>query len=106
MKKTLVMLLLMLGITFIYNPQTNSGFVYLNNETENYIILVDANSNVMRSYKAVPAGEIRLDLGFNAWLQDKISKGFPFKSVIIPYIPQDAKKQYDQAVPKKWGEVR
>jgi len=88
MKKTLVMLMLMLGITFIYNPQTNVGFVYMNNADANYIILVDNQTNVLRFYKGVPDGEQRLDTGFNVWLQDKIDKGLPFKSTIAPFQKQ------------------
>jgi len=107
MKKMLVMLLLMFGITFIYNPQTNVGFVYVNDSLDNYIILVDPGVNVLRYYKGVPAGEQRLDYGFDAWLKDKVNKGLPFKSSIIPWgqqYEQDQKKQYDQKRydPKRW----
>ena len=57
MKKTLVMLLLMLGLTFIYNPQTNTGFVYINAADYNFIILVDNQTNVLRYYRAIPYQE-------------------------------------------------
>ena len=92
MKKTLATLLVLIGLTFIYNPASNTGFVYVNTATENYIILVDSNSHVLRYYKALPSGEERLDTGFEKWLQDKINKGMPFKSAIIPYSQQYEEK--------------
>lgn len=88
------MLLVVLGITFIYNPRTNTGFVYINNSPDNYIIIVDNDSNALRYYKGFVSGEERLDYGFDKWLRDKLDKGMPFKSVIIPYVP-DARQQYD-----------
>ena len=88
MKKLLVTLVLMLGLTFIYNPQSNSGFVYINSDPANWIILVDANMNVLRYYKASISGEERLDYGIEAWIQDKVNKGLPFKSIIIPFRSQ------------------
>ncbi len=91
MKKIFVMVMLMLGITFIYNPQTNMGFVYMNATDANYIILVDNQTNVLRYYKGIPAGEEGLERGFQVWLQDKIDKGLPFKSTIAPF-----RKQYEQ----------
>jgi len=91
MKKLFVMLLLMLGITFIYNPQTNMGFVYMNATDANYIILVDNQTNVLRYYRGVLDGEEGLVSGYNNWLQDKINKGLPFKSTIAPF-----RKQYEQ----------
>ena len=92
MKKILVMLLLMLGLTFIYNPQTNVGFVYVNDSPDNYIILVDPGVNALRYYKGVSAGEQRLDYGFDAWLKDKVNKGLPFKSSIVPFEQQYQKR--------------
>jgi len=85
MRKLILIAMLMLGLTFIYNPQTNSGFVYLNNTTENIIILIDPSTNLLRYYTGVPAGEERADRGMEVWLQDKVNKGLPFKSMIIPF---------------------
>ena len=84
----MLMLMLMLGLTFIYNPQTNSGFVYLNNTTEHVIILIDPSSNVLRYYRGIPDREERADKGLEAWIQDKVNKGLPFKSMIIPFRQQ------------------
>jgi len=92
MKKTIVMLFLMLGITFIYNPQTNVGFVYINDADFNGIIMVDTSTNVLRYYKAVIFHEERMN--FDKWLQDKVDKGFPFKSSIIPFGRQYEQKRY------------
>jgi hypothetical protein len=92
MKKIIVMLMLVLGLTFIYNPQTNVGFVYVNDSPSNWIILVDVNSNVLRYYQAVPGVEERLDYGFDRWLKDKVDKGFPFKSTIIPFPGQQKRR--------------
>jgi len=95
MKKFLIMLMLMLGLTFIYNPQTNTGFVYYNTAQENYIIIVDNTTNVLRYYKGVIEGEEGLQSGFENWMRDKIQKGMPFKSVIVPYrSPQEQQKQW------------
>ncbi len=93
MKKILVFVILMLGLTFIYNPRNNSGFVYINNDTYNWIILVDVDSNVLRYYRAAPAGEERLDYGYDKWLRDKVEKGMPFKSVISPYPNQQLQEK-------------
>lgn len=84
----MLMLMLMLGLTFIYNPQTNSGFVYLNTVNDNVIILIDPSTNLLRYYRGVPAGEERADQGMEIWLQDKVNKGLPFKSMIIPFRQQ------------------
>jgi len=84
MKKILLAMALF-GITVILNPQTNSGFVYINTVDYNVLILVDQNTNTMRYYKGVPFAEEGLDKGFNIWLKDKIDKGFPFTGVIVPY---------------------
>ncbi len=92
MRKILVMLLLLLGISFIYNPETETGFVYINSDVANWIILVDSHGNVLRYYKAFIQSEERLDLGFDSWLKDKIQKGMPFKSLIIPYRQQGQKR--------------
>lgn len=92
--KKLLMLLLMLGLTFIYNPQTNIGFVYFNDASFNAIIIVDSTTNVLRYYQGVQYLEERLDLGFDAWLKDKIQKGMPFKSLIVPYRPLEQKRQW------------
>jgi len=93
MRKILLMLLV-LGITFIYNPETNIGFVYVNDATFNAIILVDSHSNILRYYRGVPFQEERLDQGFDSWLRDKVQKGMPFKSVIVPYRQQEQKRIY------------
>lgn len=92
MRKILVMLLLVLGLTFIYNPQNNSGFVYFNNTTENYIILIDPSTNLLRYYRGIPDGEERADRGLEIWIQDKVNKGLPFKSMIIPFRQQQQKQ--------------
>jgi len=88
MKKLLVMLLLVLGLTFIYNPQNNSGFVYINADSANWIILVDGNMNILRYYRANFTVEERLDQGIELWIRDKVDKGLPFKSMIIPFRSQ------------------
>lgn len=94
--KKIFALLVLIGLTFIYNPVSNTGFVYVNNVAENYIILVD-HSNVLRYYKGVISVEERLDTGYEKWLRDKIEKGLPFKSAIIPY-----QQQYEErSLPKK-----
>lgn len=100
MKKWLAMLLLVLGLTFIYNPATNVGYVYINDETSNYIILVDSSSNTMRSYRGVLVHEYRLDQTFETWLRDKVNKGMPFKSIISPYRSQQ-QQQYKEYYEKK-----
>lgn len=95
MKKILALLIL-IGLTFIYNPVTNTGFVYVNSADYNCIILVDNQTNVLRYYKGVPFFEEGLASGFSAWLKDKINKDLPFKSAIIPY-----KQQYEEkSLPK------
>ena len=97
MKKILALLVL-IGLTFIYNPATNTGFVYINEATYNCIILVDNQTNVLRYYKGVPFLEEGLANGFSAWLKDKVDKDLPFKSAIIPF-----KQQYEEekkSVPK------
>ena len=91
MRKLIMMLMLVLGLTFFYNPQTNIGFVYVNDSPSNWIILVDVNSNVLRYYQAIPGVEERLDYGFDIWLKDKLDKGLPFKSTIIPF-PQQKRR--------------
>jgi hypothetical protein len=91
MKSRLALLLVLIGLTFIYNPQTNTGFVYLNEADYNCIIIVDNNTDVLRYYKGVVFYEERLKSGFSTWLQDKVDKGLPFKSAIIPF-----RQQYDQ----------
>lgn len=83
--KQIAMLLVMIGLTFIFNPRTNIGFVYDNAADFNAIIIVDNNTNVMRYYKGVPYMEEGLVTGFDVWLKDKVDKGYPFKSSIIPY---------------------
>jgi hypothetical protein len=88
MRKLMTVLVLMLGLTFIYNAQSNSGFVYINADPANWIILVDSNMNVLRYYRATVTGEERLDYGLEAWIQDKVNKGLPFKSMIIPFRQQ------------------
>jgi len=85
MKKLLSIWLLLLGLTFIYNAQTNSGFVYYTSSPENFIILVDTSTNSLVYFKGVPAGVERLDTGFDKWLKDKMDKGMPFKSMVIPF---------------------
>ncbi len=95
MRKILVMVMLMLGITFIYNPQNNIGFVYMNASDFNYIILVDNQTNVLRYYRGVLETEEGLASGFQVWLQDKINKGLPFKSTIAPFKKQI--EQYDKS---------
>ena len=89
--KKIFALLVLIGLTFIYNPATNTGFVYVNAASENFIILVDGNSNVLRYYKGVVFHEERLETGLDIWLRDKVEKGLPFKSSIIPF-----RQQYDQ----------
>lgn len=91
MKSRLALLLVLIGLTFIFNPQTNTGFVYNNAADYNCIIIVDNNSNVLRYYKGIVFYEERLESGFSVWLQDKVNKGLPFKSSIIPF-----RQQYDQ----------
>ena len=88
------MLLLMLGVTFIYNPQTNVGFVYMNEANFNAIILVDPSSGVLRYYKGVSYHEESLATGWDAWLRDKQDKGFPFKSSIVPFQQQFDQKRF------------
>lgn len=88
MKKLLVTLLLILGLTFIYNPQNNAGFVYINDDNSNWIILVDGNMNILRYYRAVSHSEERADRGLDHWIQDKLNKGLPFKSLIVPFRQQ------------------
>lgn len=85
MKKTTVIWILLLGLTFIYNAQTNSGFVYYNNSTENLIILVDTSTNSLTYFKGVKSGVEKLDTSFEKWLKDKVDKGMPFKSMVIPF---------------------
>jgi len=85
MKKVLVLWLLLLGLTFIYNAQTNSGFVYYNNSSENFIILIDTGTNSLVYFKGVQTGVEKLDTGFDKWLKDKVDKGMPFKSMVIPF---------------------
>jgi len=85
MKKILVTWLLLLGLTFIYNAQTNSGFVYYNNSSENFIILVDTSTNSLVYFRGVPDGVEKLDTGFEKWLKDRVDKGMPFKSMVIPF---------------------
>lgn len=92
MRKLIVMLMLVLGLTFIYNPQSNVGFVYVNDSPYNWIILVDVNSNVLRYYQGIPGVEERLDYGFDRWLKDKVDKEFPFKSSIIPFPGQQKRR--------------
>jgi len=92
MKKFLLMWMLMLGLTFIYNPNTNYGFVYLNNSSDNYVIIVDENMNVLRYYKGIVSGEERLDHGMDKWLKDKMDKGLPFRGVIVPFQQQQQKR--------------
>ncbi len=95
--KTLAMLLVLIGLTFIYNPATNTGFVYVNAVDYNCIIIVDNQTNVLRYYKGVPFQEEGLVSGFSVWLKDKVDKGMPFKSAIIPY-----KQQYEEkSIPKR-----
>ena len=101
MKKLLIMLLLVLGLTFIYNPSTRVGYVYVNNEPYNYIILMDPHSNTMRSYRGTIAQEWKLDEGFDAWMRDKVEKGMPFEAIITPFRQQQQqyKQYYEKRVP-------
>jgi hypothetical protein len=102
MKKTLGILFILIGLTFIYNPKTNIGFVYQNAADFNAIIIVDNDTNVMRYYRGVPYNEEGLENGFPAWLKDKMDKGMPFKSAIIPY-----KQQFDEkSLPPKSPEMQ
>lgn len=100
--KKLAILLIVLGITFIYNPRTNTGFVYMNDADFNAIIIVDSSTDVLRYYRGVPYLEEKLGSGYENWLRDKINKGLPFKSVIVPYVP-DVKKQYEMQSPKQFS---
>lgn len=93
MKKILVAYMLMLGLTFIYNPANGVGFVYLNQDIDNWIIIVDANMNVLRYYRAEFETEKKLDSSIDQWLRDKVEKGMPFKSQIIPYRSQQQQMQ-------------
>ena len=93
MKKMLAMLLLVFGITFIYNPETNTGFVYMNDANYNAIIMVDPHSNLLRYYRGTIYFEERLDYGFDVWMKDKVQKGLPFKSLIYPYRQQQQEQR-------------
>jgi hypothetical protein len=84
MRKAWVMFLLLIGLTFIYNPQTESGFAYINNSQDNYIIIVDPSTNTLYYFKGVYDSKERMDEGMDKWMKDKIKKVFPFKSYITP----------------------
>ena len=88
MRKLMLIAMLMLGLTFIYNPQNNTGFVYINNDPSNWIVIIDPSTNSLIYYRAMPTGTERLDQGIEAWIRDKVDKGMPFKSMIIPFKPQ------------------
>lgn len=79
------MVLLLLGLTFIYNPQTDSGFVYFNNAAEHCIIIIDPSTKSLIYFTGIPTITERMDQGLEKWLKDKIDKGLPFKSMIIPF---------------------
>ncbi len=91
MKKLLVMLL-MLGLTVIYNPDSNRGFVYYNQDKDNWIIIVDQQYNVLVYFKGVFVQRENLQQGFDHWMKDKVEKGLPFKSIIIPYGPEQKRR--------------
>jgi len=93
MKKILLIYVLMLGLTFIYNPKNGVGFVYINSDTNNWIIIVDADMNVLRYYKAEAFTEKIMDETLESWLKDKIDKGLPFKSQIVPFRQQQQQER-------------
>jgi len=94
MRKSILMFMLVLGLTFIYNPRTNSGYVYINQDPSHWIIIVDENRGIMQYYLATPNVHEDLGYGLEAWIRDKVDKGMPFKSMIIPfrYQQQDQKR--------------
>ena len=92
MKKSLIMLLLVLGLTFIYNPDNNRGFVYYNQDKDNWIIIVDQHNNVLAYFRGVFSARENLQQGFDLWMKDKVEKGLPFKSIISPYGPEQKRR--------------
>jgi hypothetical protein len=94
MKNLMTLLLLIFGLTFIYNPVTGVGFVYVNDADFNAVIIADPTTNTMHYFKGVPYFQERMDTGMQKWLADKQLKGFPFKSNITPYqLYQDQQKR-------------
>jgi|GEM_PF-4297807 len=99
MRKILVMSLLLLGVVFIYNPYSNSGFVYYDNAPFNTMIIVDQAHNVLVYQKGVSFFQESLNLGFDNWLRNKVQTGVPFTSVIVPNRQQNQQQQQTPRLP-------
>ena len=85
MNKRLLLAMVILGLTFIYNSSMDTGFVFVNNSASNAIILVDPSTNSLNFYEGNFAGTQRADQGIEKWLDSMMKGGWNFKSSIIPY---------------------
>ncbi len=85
MKKLLMLVVVFLGLTFLYNPSTNVGFVFVNDSENNAIVLVDPGSNSLNFYAGNFIGTERMDKGLDVWLDNMMKGGWNFKSTISPF---------------------
>ena len=92
---TLTMLLIILGLTFLYNPQAGMGVVYVNNHTGNGVILIDPSTNTMTVYEAKPIRVEKMNTGFETWLNN-FMKSDPsnLRSVIQPLAEELPKSRF------------
>lgn len=89
MTKKFLLAMAILGLTFLYNPATQSGLVFVNDSVDHAIVLVDIGANTLSFFNGNYIGIQRSDKTLDKFIKDQKQERFDSIRAIIEAFPAE-----------------